>query len=53
MNLQTFIEAVPGYLWSDGSGSPSGLAMTAELFLLSLVPGTASIKVCSYTLFTP
>ncbi len=32
MNLQTFIEAVPGYLWSDGNGSTSGLAMTAELF---------------------
>lgn len=29
MNLQTFIEAVPGYLWSDGNGSTSGLAMTA------------------------
>lgn len=41
MNLQTFIEAVPGYLWSDGNGSTSGLAMTAELFLLSLVPGMA------------
>jgi MFS family permease len=32
---------VPGYLWSDGNGSTSGLAMTAELFLLSLVPGMA------------
>ena len=39
MNLQTFIEAVPGYLWSDGNGSTSGLAMTAELFLLALAPG--------------
>ncbi len=31
--------AVPGYLWSDGNGSTSGLAMTAELFLLALAPG--------------
>lgn len=39
MNLQTFIDALPGYLWSDGNGSASGLAVTAELFLLSIVPG--------------
>ena len=41
MNLQTFIDAIPSFLWSDGNGAASGLAVTAELFLLSIVPGMA------------
>ena len=41
MNLQTFLDAIPSFLWSDGNGAASGLAVTAELFLLSLVPGMA------------
>ncbi|CAI0846858.1 ABC transporter permease [Serratia grimesii] len=38
MNLQNMLEAVPSFLWSDGS-DVTGLAMTARLFLLSVVPG--------------
>ncbi|HHL2560828.1 TPA: ABC transporter permease [Yersinia enterocolitica] len=38
MNLQTIIEAVPTFLYSDGSDM-TGLAVTAKLFLLSVVPG--------------
>lgn len=41
MNLQTFIDAIPSFLWSDGNGAASGLAVTAELFLLAIVPGLA------------
>ena len=41
MNLQTFLDAIPSFLWSDGNGAASGLAVTAELFLLSIVPGMA------------
>ncbi|CAI0857173.1 Histidine transport system permease protein hisM [Serratia liquefaciens] len=38
MNLQNMLEAAPSFLWSDGS-DVTGLAMTAKLFLLSVVPG--------------
>ncbi|CFQ45604.1 ABC transporter permease [Yersinia aleksiciae] len=38
MNLQTILEAAPTFLYSDGSDT-TGLAMTAKLFLLSVVPG--------------
>lgn len=38
MNLQTIMEAVPTFLYSDGSDM-TGLAVTAKLFLLSVVPG--------------
>lgn len=38
MNLQTMLEAAPTFLYSDGSDT-TGLAMTAKLFLLSVVPG--------------
>ncbi len=41
MNLQTFLDAIPSFIWSDGNGAASGLAITAELFLLSIVPGMA------------
>ena len=41
MNLQTFLDAIPSFLWSDGNGAASALAVTAELFLLSIVPGMA------------
>lgn len=37
MNLQTMLEAAPTFLYSDGS-DVTGLAMTAKLFLLSVVP---------------
>lgn len=36
MNLQTILEAAPTFLYSDGSDT-TGLAMTAKLFLLSVV----------------
>ncbi|MDF7681392.1 ABC transporter permease subunit [Enterobacteriaceae bacterium ESL0689] len=39
MNLQTVIDVIPDYLWRDGNDNISGLAVTAELFLLSLIPG--------------
>ncbi|WP_145563204.1 ABC transporter permease [Yersinia aldovae] len=38
MNLQTLLQAAPTFLYSDGSDI-TGLAMTAKLFLLSVVPG--------------
>lgn len=38
MNLQTVLEAIPTFLYSDGSDT-TGLAMTAKLFLLSVFPG--------------
>lgn len=38
MNLQTIMEAVPTFLYSDGADM-TGLAVTAKLFLLSVVPG--------------
>ena len=41
MNLQNMLEAAPSFLWSDGS-DVTGLAMTAKLFLLSVVPGLVS-----------
>ncbi|MCG8708500.1 ABC transporter permease subunit [Brenneria sp. 4F2] len=40
MNLQTIVEAVPAFLWSDGADI-TGLAMTAKLFLLAVAPGMA------------
>ncbi|KAA8997379.1 ABC transporter permease subunit [Affinibrenneria salicis] len=40
MNLQTIVDAAPSFLWTDGSDT-TGLAMTARLFLLSVVPGMA------------
>ena len=44
MNLQTFLDAIPSFLWSDGNGAASGLAVTAELLLLSIVPGLGLAK---------
>lgn len=38
MNLQTILDTVPTFLWSDGNDI-TGLAVTARLFLLSVVPG--------------
>jgi len=40
MNLQGLKDCLPGFLWSDGLEF-SGLALTAQLFLLALIPGTA------------
>lgn len=39
MTLQTLLDALPAYLWSDGNGNLSGLAVTAQLFLFSVIPG--------------
>lgn len=38
MTLQDMLEVTPTFLWSDGS-DVTGLALTAKLFLLSVVPG--------------
>ncbi|SQI39899.1 Uncharacterised protein [Serratia plymuthica] len=37
MTLQDMLEVTPTFLWSDGS-DVTGLALTAKLFLLSVVP---------------
>jgi len=36
MNLQTFLDAIPSFLWSDGNGAASGLAVTAGSCFCSL-----------------
>lgn len=38
MNWQEFLSALPAYFWTDGV-SQTGLVMTAQLFLLSAIPG--------------
>ncbi|AHG21828.1 polar amino acid ABC transporter permease [Chania multitudinisentens RB-25] len=40
MNLQTILDTIPTFLWSDGNDI-TGLAVTAKLFLLSVIPGMA------------